>query len=116
MRKIWTYLFLLIGGQIIFFLIPILIYNKIVVEVSIVLNSLISWWLIKNVEKLYYKKYNDWNSLLYMICPLLGEVFILGLLSHIWKLPSLIFLFKYYLIVYILVYVINIFYVVKNKF
>lgn len=115
-RKIWLYLFLLIIVQVLFFIIPTLVYSKMIMVVSILLNSSICWWLIKSVEKMYYDKYKNWNSLLYMICPLLGEVIILGGSFVIFRLDSLFFLFRYYLVVYVLVYIINVFYVAKNNF
>ncbi len=114
-KKIWKYLFLLIISQLAFFIIPMFVYNKIIIAFTLLINAFVSWYIIKNVEKLYYKRYQTFHSLLYMICPLIGEIVVFGVLYIIFKLPSVFFLLKYYLVLYILVYIINIIYVIINR-
>lgn len=111
-KKICEYLFLLIISQIFFFIIPIILFSKSIIMASALINVFLSFAIIKHVEKLYYKKYNTFYSMLYMSCPLIGIVLVFGSLSIILKLHSINFLFRYYLMVYICVYIIDFFYVI----
>lgn len=114
-RKILKYLFLLLISQILFFIIPTLLYNKWLIGVTLLINAFISWFMIKRVEKLYYAKYNNLSSLLYMSCPLIGVITLMSIFYLITKMTSIYLLLQYYFIVYILVYIINIIYLLIRK-
>lgn len=82
---------------------------------SIIFNSIITFYTIKCIEKIYYKKYNKINSLLYNLCPLIGISFIFFALSSLIKYDFIIFLRDYYICVFIIYYMINILYIIISK-
>jgi len=115
--KIIKYIFLLLITEIILFVIPLMIYNipTYIVNIFFSMNAIISWYYIKQIEKLYYKKYNKLSSMLYNICPLIGISLLLGITYYIFKLDSILFLIQYYIPLYITIYLINLIYIIiKN--
>lgn len=108
-------LFLLFLVQVFFLLLPIIIDNiSYLTYISFIFNAIVSWYIIKQIEKIYYKKYNKWSSMLYNICPLLGVTVSLSILYYIYKSDNLLFLMKYYIPLFIVIYIINLIYVLVN--
>lgn len=83
--------------------------------VSVIINALLTFVIIKMVEKKYYKKYNELNSLLYNICPLLGILLIFFFVEKIYSSDSILFLKNYYIITFLLYYIINAIYLIICK-
>lgn len=103
---------LLLLTQILLFIIPGLYLCKEVSYIGFILNIIVTWIIIKNVEKKYYKNYYKSWSLLYMICPVIGVL----LLSYIIYLTTKeTFLINYYIALIIGVYILNIIYIIYRK-
>ncbi len=79
-----------------------------------IINVLGTFIIIKLVEKEYYKKYNKINSLLYNVCPLLGVSIIFIIIYKIFKLEVLYYLTKYYISLFVGVYLVNVIYVITE--
>lgn len=79
------------------------------------INSIITFYIIKSVEKIYYKKYNKLNSLLYNLCPLIGVSIMFIILSNVFNNMLINYLRNYYIITYILAYIINAIYLIISK-
>ena len=117
MLKILKYIFLLLITEIALFVLPMMLYDwyDYTFNITFTLNAVLSWYYIKEIEKLYYKKYDKLSSMLYNVCPLIG-VILLSIVSYsILKLESSYILIGYYVPLYIAIYLINLIYViVKN--
>ena len=115
--KILKYIFLLLITEIALFVLPMMLYDwyDYTINITFTLNAVLSWYYIKEIEKLYYKKYDKLSSMLYNVCPLIG-VILLSIVSYsILKLESSYILIGYYVPLYIAIYLINLIYViVKN--
>ncbi len=113
--KLTKYAFLLFLVQVFLLILPIIIDNiSYITYISFIINAFISWYIIKQIEKIYYKKYNKWSSMLYNICPLLDITVSLSILYYIYKSDSILFLMKYYIPLFIVIYIINLIYVLVN--
>ena len=113
--KLTKYAFLLFLVQVFLLILPIIIDNiSYITYISFIINAFISWYIIKQIEKLYYKKYNKWSSMLYNICPLLDITVSLSILYYIYKSDNILFLMKYYIPLFIVIYIINLIYVLVN--
>ena len=115
--KIVKYIFLLVITEILLLVIPFAMYNLSfdLDYICFFFFFLLCWYYIKQIEKLYYKKYDKLSSMLYNICPLIGISLLLGLSYYITKEESILFLLEYYLQLFITIYLINLIYViVKN--
>jgi hypothetical protein len=113
--KITKYAFLLFLVQVFLLILPIIIDNiSYITYISFIINAFISWYIIKQIEKIYYKKYNKWSSMLYNICPLLDVTVSLSILYYIYKSDNILFLMKYYIPLFIVIYIINLIYVLIN--
>ena len=115
--KIIKYIFLLLVTQIVLFMVPTMINFSYGYSDSIffTLNVVLSWYYIKQIEKLYYKKYDKLASMLYNVCPLIGISLLTGITYYFTKLDSVLFLVKYYIPLYIAIYLINLIYIIiKN--
>ena len=104
--------------QVIFFIIPIAFYNDFdyVYAMCFVLNMIFTWYIIKSIEKEYYKNYNKINSMLYMLCPLTG----VSLITYIfYRITNIEVVINYYIPLYIGVFIVNIIYILieyaRNK-
>ena len=88
-KKLISTVLLLILGQLVLFFLPLVIgsviNNYLAVYICMIFNSLFTFYLVKKVEKEYYSKYNKINSMLYMVCPFLGIIALIVLLSEIFK-------------------------------
>lgn len=113
-RKLISSLILLFVVNIILFIMPLLLKINILTNILFIINTLITWYIIKQIEKLYYKKYNKFSSLLYMSCPLIGICLLLFLVYFISKSDALVYLIKYYIPLYIGVMIINLIYILIN--
>lgn len=115
--KILKYIFLLLITEIALFVLPMMLYDwyDYTINITFTLNAVLSWYYIKEIEKLYYKKYDKLSSMLYNVCPLIG-VILLSIVSYsVLKLESSYILIGYYVPLYIAIYLINLIYViVKN--
>jgi hypothetical protein len=113
--KLTKYAFLLFLVQVFLLILPIIIDNiSYITYISFIINAFISWYIIKQIEKIYYKKYNKWSSMLYNICPLLDVTVSLSILYYIYKSDNILFLMKYYIPLFIVIYIINLIYVLIN--
>lgn len=101
--------------QVILLFIPAIINNGVVNIICWIINMFLTFLIIKGIEKKYYKKYDKLASLLYNICPLLGVSIIFIVIYQLKKLEVIMYLIKYYIPLFIGVYVINIIYVILKK-
>lgn len=100
--------------QIVLFLFPILLTTRFYMLAFLIpVNALLSWFVIKKVEKMYYKKYNTLSSLLYNICPLIG-ITILYIINAVFiKSEALFDLTIYYVLIFIVIYILNFVYILN---
>ena len=112
--KLLKYTCLFLFAQILLAILPIIIDTNIpyINEVFFTINAILSWYIIKQVEMLYYKKYNKLSSMLYNICPLIGICLLLGISYYLYKSDSILFLIKYYIPLFITIYFINFIYII----
>ena len=103
--------------QVICYIIPVIFLNDFFQGFGFGLNIVFTWKFIKKIEMGYYNKYNRFNSMLYMICPVIGislTMYVIYLLTHE------LFLCKYYITLIVGVYILNTLYIIgcyvlKNK-
>ena len=108
--KIVKYIFLLLITEL-----ALLVFPFMMDYIWFTMNAVLCWYYIKQIEKMYYKKYDKLSSMLYNICPLIGVSLMLGLSYYITKEESIIYLLEYYLQLFIAIYLINLVYVIiKN--
>lgn len=100
--------------QVILLAVPIFNSSIVVNITCFIINVLGTFLIIKLVEKQYYKKYNKINSLLYNLCPLLGVSIIFIIVYRICKLEMLDYLMKYYICLFLSVYLFNIVYIIEE--
>ena len=115
--KIIKYIFLLLITEVALFVVPTLMYDVFVDLSNILfsLNAVLCWYYIKQIEKLYYKRYDKLPSMLYNICPLVGIILLFELSYFITRADSILFLMEYYLQLFISIYMINLIYIIiKN--
>lgn len=115
--KIIKYIFLLLITEIALLVVPFMMYNLSfdLDYICFTINAVLCWYYIKQIEKLYYTRYDKLSSMLYNICPLIGISLLLGLSYYITKEESILFLLEYYLQLFITIYLINLIYVIiKN--
>ena len=103
---------MLLLTQIILFIIPTFIDNVLINNISFSLNVIVTWLIIKSVEKKYYKNYDKYWSMLYMLCPLIGIILITTIFQLI-GIDSAIL--TYYTALIISVYFANIIYIFIRK-
>ena len=96
--------------QILCFIIPSIFFNTFFQGACFAINVILTWIFIKNVEKVYYKNYNKFNSMLYMICPVIGISLSMWL---VYILTKEFYLVNYYIALIIGVYILNLLYVIK---
>ena len=118
--KLLKYTFLFLIVQILLVLLPMIIENNIpyITEILFIINAIICWYIIKQVEMLYYKKYNKLSSMLYNICPLIGICLLFGISYYFTKSEDILLLMKYYIPLFVVIYFINLIYVlikIKHK-
>ncbi len=115
--RLLFYVELLCIIQVLLFLFPILITERLfVVGMLIPFNGVLSLLVIKEVEKMYYKKYNTWSSLLYMICPLLGMALLYIINAIFIKNEAFFEVSLYYVVLFTVVYLFNFIYLlIKGK-
>ena len=115
--RLLFYVELLCIIQVLLFLFPILITERLfIVGMLIPFNGVLSLLVIKEVEKMYYKKYNTWSSLLYMICPLLGMVLLYIINAVFIKNEAFLEVSLYYVVLFTVVYLFNFIYIlIKGK-
>lgn len=102
--------------QFMLFIIPLLIYNIWFILICFVFNGISSFCLLKDIEKRYYKKYNKWDSMLYMFCPFLGILILTGVINHIIDNLALKIMMAYYIPLYTFILILNIIYIIiKHK-
>ena len=115
--KIVKYIFLLLITELALLVFPFMMYDLTfdMDYICFTMNAVLCWYYIKQIEKMYYKKYDKLSSMLYNICPLIGVSLMLGLSYYITKEESIIYLLEYYLQLFIAIYLINLVYVIiKN--
>lgn len=115
MKKIYQYVVIYLLLEVISISL-LMVRFKSIYFLSIIFNSIITFYMIKCIEKMYYKKYNRINSLLYNLCPLIGISLIFLLLSSLIKYDFIIFLRDYYICVFLIYYMINALYIIISKF
>lgn len=97
--------------QVILLFIPAILNSIVVRIICWIMNMVLTFLIIKGIEKKYYKKYDKLSSLLYNICPLLGVSIFFIAIYQLLKLEVIMYLIKYYIPLFIGVYVINLIYV-----
>ena len=102
--------------QVLFFVLPIIYYNVYIYGGCFLLNMICTWYIIKNIEKGYYKNYNKINSMLYMSCPLIG----ISIVTYIfYRITHIEVVFNYYISLFIGIFIVNIIYILikyaRNK-
>ena len=111
MKKSLETILLLLIIQGICFVCPVIIYKDYLICIGFIVNVILSWILIKRVEKMYYPKYNKINSMLYMICPVIG----VSLISFIiYLITKETFIMRYYIILVSAIYGANLVYILYN--
>ena len=78
-----TYLIVLTVSQIVFFVIPFIYGSFLGTTFGFSFNVLVTWFALKQIEMLYYKKYDKLSSMLYNICPLIGVSILLAIIYFI---------------------------------
>lgn len=101
--------------QVILLFIPTIINKSIISIICFVINMTLTFLIIKGIEKKYYKKYDRLTSMLYNLCPLLGISIIFSVIYQLFKLDVIMYLIKYYIPLFIGVYVINFIYLIFKK-
>jgi len=102
--------------QFICFVIPMLIFKLWIIIIGFIINSIFSFYLIKDIEKKYYDKYNKIASMLYMFCPFLGILILTGVINHIFDNQPFKIMMAYYIPLYTLILLINLTYIIiKHK-
>lgn len=90
-------------------------FNYLLIDVVLFLiNGLLSWYIIKSIEKKYYQRYQSYFSILYMSCPLIGVILLSGLLYY-FSIPGISYLTSYFCKLYLLIFIINIGYVIFKR-
>ena len=111
MRKLIIATIEIILLQVLFFVLPYIASGLFIQGACFSLNVILTFIVIKKIEKEYYKnKSKKLISLLYMVCPLIG-MSILSYISYL-ILKDLIFV-KYYIPMFIAIYILNILYLIK---
>ena len=111
MKKMLITIILILVVQVVCFVLPMMLLIEYLIGLGLVLNCVISWLLIKKVEKGYYSKYNKLSSMLYMLCPIIGVSLLVIVFYLIYKEA---FIMNYYLILMSSIYCINGIYVMNN--
>jgi hypothetical protein len=112
MRKLIIATIEIILLQVLFFVLPYIYSGSFIRGACFTLNIMFTFVVIKRLEKVYYKnKSKKLISLLYMICPLIG-VSILSYISYV--LTKDLLYVKYYIPMFIGIYIVNIIYLIKN--
>ncbi|HPZ23478.1 MAG TPA: hypothetical protein PLC25_01375 [Bacilli bacterium] len=111
-----TYLIVLTVSQIVFFVIPFIYGSFLGTTFGFSFNVLVTWFALKQIEMLYYKKYDKLSSMLYNICPLIGVSILLAIIYFITRFDYVIILLKYYVPLFMCVYVINLIYIIYKIF
>lgn len=101
--------------QIVLLTIPAFFSNAIGNIICFTINMFLTFIIIKDIEKKYYKKYDQLSSMLYNICPLLGVTGIFVIIYKLFKREVILYLIKYYIPLYIGVYIVNIGYLIYKK-
>lgn len=84
-----------------------LLYWSPVYYISVFLiNTVCAWFFIKNIEKLYYPKYDKLSSMLYNICPFIGVVILYLIAKYILK-SEITGIFLYFVYLFLSVYIFN---------
>lgn len=73
---------------------------------AFLLNTLCTWFFIKNIEKMYYPKYDKLSSMLYNICPFIGVVILYLIAKYIFK-SEITGMFLYFVYLFLSVYIFN---------
>ncbi len=101
--------------QIILLFMPAFINYSVVNIIFWLINIIFTFMIIKDVEKKYYKRYDKLSSMLYNLCPLLGVSIIFIIMYTLFKGEVILYLIKYYIPLYIGVYIVNIGYLIYKK-
>ena len=84
-----------------------LLYWPPVCYISVFLiNTVCVWFFIKNIEKLYYPKYDKLSSMLYNLCPFIGVVILYLIAKYILK-SEITGMFLYFVYLFLSVYIFN---------
>lgn len=102
--------------QAILLIVPTLFHNMIINLICLAINMILTFIIIKGIEKKYYKKYDRLASMLYNLCPLLGVSIIFIVIYQLSKQEAIKYLLEYYIPLFIGIYLINIMYLVIVKF
>ena len=115
--KIIKYTFLFILIQVLFAAIPLVLvsYDKYLFIAFMPINSFLSWLILKQIEKMYYKKYDRWMSMLYNICPLIGIIVVFGGIYYINQSKACLLLLYYYIPIFVLIYLMNFSYIIIKR-
>lgn len=106
-----TNLFIIIASQIVLYILPLTIENEFIIYLGFFFNVVITLMAIKNIEKIYYSKYKEFSSLLYMACPLVGVGGILYIIYLVTESDAIYFLMTYYIPLFICIYILNFTYI-----
>ncbi len=112
--KIIKYIFLLLITEIALLVVPFMMYNLSfdLDYICFTINAVLCWYYIKQIEKLYYTRYDKLSSMLYNICPLIGICLLLSISYYLYKSDSILFLIKYYIPLFVTIYFINFIYII----
>ena len=73
---------------------------------AFLLNTVCAWFFIKNIEKMYYPKYDKLSSMLYNICPFIGVILLYLFDKYILK-SEMSVMFLYFVYLFLSVYIFN---------
>lgn len=117
-KNLIKYVLLILLSQILLFILPVIFINLFKITfiniTLIILNSLVTWYCIKKVERLYYHKYNKASSLLYNACPLIGVALVFLIIYKISNNSGILYLAYYYVSLFSIIFFINFVYISIN--
>lgn len=109
------YIVVLAVLEIIYLVIPNIIEISFIAHTMFILNIISTWFIIKQIEKKYYQKYNKISSMLYNLCPILGITLLLLIVYYFSKLEAYLYLLIYYLVLFSGVLCLNLIYIIANR-